>query len=325
MRRAGTIDDREQAQRFADYLLTQGIPSRVEEASGGGGGSAKTPTWAVWIIDEEHLETARSELADFRIDPAAAKYRGAAKPAENLRREEKKRVEQLNRNIVDVRRRWQGRHVGPHPFTIGLIAVTVAITLAVWFGDKEKQLSYWLNFAPLEPVATDRGLEVLLADDAFRTIASGEFWRLATPMFMHGGWLHLFFNMYMTYQLGGLVETRRGPWRFLLIVVATGIAANVTQYLWGQNFGPFRPHVMNFLGMSGVVYGLFGYAWMKSRFDPSAGIFLPPNLVVWLLLWFGLCTFGFLGERIANGAHAGGLVAGMALGYAPILWRKLTD
>ena len=68
-------------------------------------------------------------------------------------------------------------------------------------------------------------------------------------------------------------------------------------------------------GMSGVVYGLLGYAWMKGRFDPGSGLLLHPQTVAMMLIWFFLCLTGLMGN-IANTAHAVGLVLGIAWGYA---------
>ena len=76
-----------------------------------------------------------------------------------------------------------------------------------------------------------------------------------------------------------------------------------------------------FGGMSGVVYGLFGYAWMKSTFDPQAGFRLSQITVIILMAWLVLCMTSAVGS-VANVAHVVGLVVGAAFGYLPILWRQ---
>jgi GlpG protein len=71
-----------------------------------------------------------------------------------------------------------------------------------------------------------------------------------------------------------------------------------------------------------VLYGLFGYAWMKSRYEPSVGIYLPRDVVVIMIAWLFLCMTGRVGP-IANAAHVAGFVVGIVVGIAPFLWRKI--
>ena len=62
--------------------------------------------------------------------------------------------------------------------------------------------------SPAPPVAAT------LADEWIpRQVRKGDVWRLVTPIFLHGGWIHLLFNMYMFFQFGALIETRKGTWR----------------------------------------------------------------------------------------------------------------
>lgn len=312
MRKAGTITNKGDAARFGDYLLTKGIASRVDEESDG---------WGIWIIEEQHLETAKQEFEFFLANPADAKYQNSARSAQEIRKAEKKRADAATKNIIDPRERWQGRYTGRFPVTLGLIAISIAVAIFVGLENKDDNLAQWLYFAPL--VQTPWEGITLLSSNAFEAIARGQVWRLVTPALMHANIMHIAFNLYMTFQLGALVESRRGSWRFLLIVLATAALSNIGQYVDGRYWGDIAPLVPKFLGMSGVVYGIFGYAWMKSRFDSSAGIFIAPNLVFWLILWLFICMTGKVGP-IANTAHVIGLLTGMAIGYAPVGWRKLT-
>jgi len=75
--------------------------------------------------------------------------------------------------------------------------------------------------------------------------------------------------------------------------------------------------------MSGVVYGLLGYIWIRGKFDPASGLYLHSSTVVMMLLWLVAGFTGWLGP-IANGAHLGGLVMGMAWGWLSSLrYRKI--
>jgi len=144
-------------------------------------------------------------------------------------------------------------------------------------------------------------------------VREGQVWRLFTPALLQvGGWLHLIFNMWWLYLGGALIETRRGSLAMMGIALTTAIISNFTQFAFdGPNFG----------GMSGVGFGLFGYIWVKSRMDPGAGIYAPPDLIFQFLIFLVICMLGWMGP-IANAAHVAGLLSGMAIALATLLWRK---
>ena len=72
--------------------------------------------------------------------------------------------------------------------------------------------------------------------------------------------------------------------------------------------GPF------FGGMSGVVYALLGFVWMKSRFDPASGFHLDKQTVIMMIGWFVLCAANVI-PNVANYAHGFGLGIGMLWGF----------
>ncbi|MFZ6674881.1 rhomboid family intramembrane serine protease [Undibacterium sp. Xuan67W] len=144
------------------------------------------------------------------------------------------------------------------------------------------------------------------ASHGLDNIMHGEVWRLITPIFIHFGVMHLVFNMMAMWDLGKLIESRRSTAFYLLFIVVLGIGSNLVQFLLTQS--PF------FGGMSGVLYGLFGYIWMQGRTNPRFGIILTQQTIVMMLGWFVLCWVGVLGS-IANWAHTGGLLIGVAWGY----------
>ncbi len=191
--------------------------------------------------------------------------------------------------------RWNAPLRRRIPLTLALVLISVALTLLSDFSQPGEILQ-WLSF-------TASGMSLT-------ELRHGQLWRLWTSMFLHGSVMHLAFDMYMLYQLGGLVEIRRGSLVLIGVVLATQIGADVGQ-VWDG-----RPY---FIGFSGAVYGLFGYIWMKSRFDPGAGLFIDPTTILIMLAW--LLIGPAMVKNIANAAHIGGLIVGMALGYP--FWRLL--
>ena len=121
-----------------------------------------------------------------------------------------------------------------------------------------------------------------------------------------------------------MVERRRGSWRFLLLVLVVAVISNLAQYyldVGPQAGGLAVQRNPLFGGMSGVLYGLFGYLWMKSRYEPALGMALSPRLVFWMIAWLFLCMTGVVGH-VANVAHVTGLILGVVIGIAPYLWRR---
>jgi membrane associated rhomboid family serine protease len=135
-------------------------------------------------------------------------------------------------------------------------------------------------------------------------VKKGQVWRLFTPIFLHFGIIHLLFNMMWLWTFGGMLERRFGPWRFLGLVLAVALISNVTQGYWGG---------INFGGMSGANYGLFGFLYLRGKFHPNPGSVLSGQTIQNMLVWLAICFTGLVGP-IANGAHVGGLIAGGLIG-----------
>ena len=109
-----------------------------------------------------------------------------------------------------------------------------------------------------------------------------------------------------------MIEMRKGALLTAMLVLVSGIVANVVQNYWN---GPF------FGGMSGVVYALFGYCWMKGHYEPQEGIGMSQQTVTIMLVWLFACMTGFLGP-VANAAHVTGLLVGVVFGQASTSWKR---
>lgn len=141
-------------------------------------------------------------------------------------------------------------------------------------------------------------------------LSQGQYWRLVTPAFLHFGVLHIVFNGLWVWEFGRRVELLSGSLNFLLLFIVIAVGSNVGQFLWS---GPTL-----FGGLSGVVYGLLGYIWLRGWLAPHPLLMIPSGLVIFMLAWLVLCLLGvidlFLDGGVANGAHVAGLVIGLALG-----------
>lgn len=135
-----------------------------------------------------------------------------------------------------------------------------------------------------------------------------QLWRWFTPMLLHFSLTHLVFNLAWWLYLGRQFEQRLGLVMLLNVTLSVALVSNAAQYFMvNPNFG----------GLSGVVYGLFGYFWIAGRLNPAQGLYISPGLVGFMLLWLLLGFFDVLWVSMANWAHLGGLLAGM--GWAWVL------
>lgn len=301
MRRIGSISSEEQAQTFQDYLLTRDIDARVDQADDG---------WSVWVLNEDDLDQARHELEEFQTDPRAGKYASASQQAQARRQARLDEQLAAKKRHVNMREHWERPVYERIPITLLLILASVAVTIVTGFGEKREAT----NEVYIQHVVYVDSNHIISPDGHLTDVLSGEVWRLLTPIFLHMNWMHIAFNMYILFVFGGTIEDVKGPWRFLGMVLFIAVASNLAQfYVDGPLFG----------GMSGVDFGLFGYLWMKSKFLPEEGFYMPRYVVAQFLVWTLLCLFHVIGD-IANGAHMVGLAAGMIIALIPLMVRSVT-
>ncbi|OPY18148.1 MAG: Rhomboid protease GluP [Syntrophus sp. PtaB.Bin075] len=132
----------------------------------------------------------------------------------------------------------------------------------------------------------------------------GRWWTLISASFLHGGILHIFFNMAALSQLGTFVFHEYGFFRFLIIYTITGIAGFLLSYAVGI---PFT------IGASASLCGLIGAILFYGK---SRGGFYGETIYRQATGWVvGLVLFGLLVPGINNWAHGGGLAAGILTGF----------
>jgi rhomboid protease GluP len=153
----------------------------------------------------------------------------------------------------------------------------------------------------------------------------GQPWRLLTCMFLHGGLLHIFFNMWCLWDLGAMAEGLYGHWTFALVYLISGVGGSLASVWW-------RPVGVS-VGASGAIFGIVG-ALIASHY---LGEFSAPMVVVRsrlrsVLVFAGYALiFGAVSGRTDNAAHIGGLVTGFVFGALiarlspePNVLRRLT-
>ena len=284
MRRVADFDHEKLALRFWGYLKKEGVEASLEQNE-----SEEKKGWEIWVTEEDQVNSAISLLHEFQANPEDEKfisnYKSEEKPETN-NGSSPKRFKEFN-----LREKWQRHDRSTGTITLSIIITSVAVFLLSGMGRNTELVG---SFFMSEKM-----------DGHLSEFLSGEVWRVFTPIFLHFNFMHILFNMFWLYDLGGQIEKRKGGKFFISFVLLIALISNLTQFiLTGPAFG----------GMSGVVYGLFGYVWVKTRLDPADGFRLDPTVAIIMFGFFLLCFTGLFGG-IANWAHAGGLAVGLAWGY----------
>jgi membrane associated rhomboid family serine protease len=170
-------------------------------------------------------------------------------------------------------------------------------------------------------------------------------YQIITHIFMHGGFWHLFFNMYTLYIFGSMLENIWGSKKFFLYYMITGIGAAFLHELVmfiqaggynsaiaaGDMYASMRLKILMMtptVGASGAIYGLLLAYGMMFPNNIMRLIFPPIALKAkWFVLIFGLIEFtsglsgtmGNSGDNVANFAHLGGMLFGLII---ILFWKK---
>ncbi len=131
----------------------------------------------------------------------------------------------------------------------------------------------------------------------------GQWWRLITAGFLHGGLLHLLMNSWVLFDLGAQVEEIYGASRFLVIYFVATVAGFFASTWWFAGLS---------VGASAGIFGLIGaMIALGTRHPLGAGI--RALYIRWAI--YGLLLGLLPGLRVDNAAHLGGLAAGFAVGF----------
>lgn len=151
---------------------------------------------------------------------------------------------------------------------------------------------------------SDQSLFLLGATGAIPIDRYHRWWTLVAANYLHGGILHIFFNMMALKQIGPVVIQEYGPSRMLVLYALTGMIGFWVSYLVG---------IPLTLGASASVCGLIGAMLYYGRSRGGVyGRMLFKQIGGWVI---GLFCFGLIVPGINNWGHGGGLVAGVVLGF----------
>jgi membrane associated rhomboid family serine protease len=188
---------------------------------------------------------------------------------------------------------------------MSLVAINAAIFL-VGFASPSLNDTILNNFAQIN----------LAVDD-------GEWWRAITATFLHGTPMHILFNMYALYLLGGRMEPSVGSVPFAGIYLASALAGSAASFFLGPDITIIggTAFATSSVGASGAIFGLFG-AWLvnayRARHTPAGRAMLNQ---FGMLLLINLALPLFI-PRIDWRAHLGGLAAGALIAWA---WSRVQE
>ncbi len=272
---------------FSRYLTRQGLNHRIAEEGG---------RQVLWVATEQDADLAQSAYARYQSGQLVLQDEAPVSVSFNL-----------GASLTSAVLRF--------PVTLLLICISLALfpaSAGIEEGEPGRLLLQ-LMFLPTEQIIGN-----LYFMSFTQALLSGEIWRLFTPMFIHFGWLHIVFNLLWVWEIGRRIEFANGSWLLLALALLSSAVSNLTQHFVS---GPSL-----FGGMSGVVFGLLGHSLVWSRLVPSRSTGLPQGIYIFMLVYLALGFTGIIDlagmGSIANGAHLGGLVAGLVTGGAAGLLVK---
>lgn len=346
MRLLVSLSEKPPAMRLVSYLAVEGIQTTLEDDG---------DSWDIWVHHDDDREQAKSILEQFQQDPNHERYTKAERKVRNTIKEADRLVEQRQKLETRLRKRWNGSWWHCYPATYILIALCILVVvlcskpqapggmrLLPLCNNQDSVLLEKLTILPQGLADVDEKGNTVPIDVIYQlwpragadsntvvsflsfrlritleavwyTISTGEFWRPIGPAFIHLSLLHILFNMMWLKNLGEAVEMERGTIKFLLLCLIIAVTSNLSQLYWsGPHFG----------GMSGVVFGLIGYVWMKGKTQPHLGIGMTHQSITFAIFWLLLCMGGAFGA-IANAAHLVGFLVGIVIGARQAIYKKL--
>eukprot|EP00003_Mantamonas_plastica_P005050 TRINITY_DN1403_c0_g2_i1.p1 TRINITY_DN1403_c0_g2~~TRINITY_DN1403_c0_g2_i1.p1 ORF type:complete len:541 (+),score=173.30 TRINITY_DN1403_c0_g2_i1:63-1685(+) len=271
-------------------------------------------------------ESGQPVVAGRSDDPEFMSMFGAFGGKKNMTKEEKKEARRTLKNlqakemaaiaaaaaqgldeegVEEAKRKFKVKNIGvKKPYFIYAICVIDILLFAytIFLNGGFEPLSVNPMLGPSGKVLVDMGAKYNPA------IRAGEFWRFATPMFLHVGVFHIVMNLLFTWAVGKDLELFYGPWPIVKIYIVAGVGGNIVSSI-------FLPHQIS-VGASSSLYGFYGVKiidliqnWTRIKHPVRATLDLAFNIILSLIT--GLVP------QIDNFAHLGGMLTGM---IAAVVW-----
>jgi len=200
-----------------------------------------------------------------------------------------------------------------------LTPVLLVVNMAIFFialGD--------LYFSPVYSAYGLSNIQVELSYSPIYIFHPEMYYTLLSSMYIHSGFLHVFFNMLILFLIGMPLEERIGTKRFATVYLIGGLVGTLTYtaFSWGNNG--------LLMGASGAISGAMGamlILYPRDEIPMMLGPILMQRVPVWMSvgLFFGLETAAVVSgsvDGVAHTAHIGGIIAGIVMG--PLLVKKST-
>ena len=186
-----------------------------------------------------------------------------------------------------IRRESFSEYLKFYPVVSTLIAINLLVHILTWIPVLGDYLYYY-----------GMGSNLL--------ISTGEWWRFATPVFLHAGLMHLLFNMGALFLFGPELEKLAGKMRFITIYAMAGLFASAATYF-------IQPLNYLHVGASGAIFGIFGaygaLLYHGRRSMPELKQIILPIIIIAVVMTF-------LTPNVNATAHIGGLITGFLIGLS---------
>jgi GlpG protein len=239
----------------------------------------------LWLSDPSHQATTLQLIQMWKDDPQALL-----------------RVN-LNRNQNSNHSSGLMSQFRSAPATV-IVILAALIVAAITQLDSDVMMIRYFTISPLEVIGNQVRFYPLS-----ELMTKGEYWRFFSPALLHFSVMHIVFNVLWVWDVGRRLEQIVGSSLWLLGVFLIAVVSNVLQFKISGNplFG----------GLSGVVYGLIGFAWLMPILNRQWPTIIRKPLMIFFMVWLAvgytpLTEMIGLGS-IANTAHTIGLASGLVL------------